>query len=348
LIEFSDKILLVGKKTACFMKHFGIGLGHGAGRAVGSTKMMAEGLLKGFLKGGKAFFSDPAGCMKSIYKDVDAATDKLAQACAYVADNPDETWKRVKAFSSRAATRVGAMSAEEVAEASGAFVGEILTHCATGKVAGAAIGRAATLARDFATIARAEVAATASLVTKSPGFQKVLQPLTTACKNTRQIISIAAEHQLSKISSITELVFERLALEPIAVDAGAFLRANIASARELEHFLSSSAKVYGGRVTRGMKGLIRERQLPTKGKIRFVPSKKDILSRKISQSSLNGGRGFLDKFGNVWTRGESRSLRFGERFEWDVQLSSRGKAMLGWLSKSGKHLNVSLKGRVTH
>jgi hypothetical protein len=152
--------------------------GGGAGRAVGSTKMMAEGLLKG----GRAFFSDPAGCIKSIYKDVDAATDKLAQACAYVADNPDETWERVKAFSSRAATRVGAMSAEEVAEASGAFVGEALTLLAAVVGPASKVRAGVGLARTFASLARAEIVATAALVAKSPGFQNILQPLCVTCR----------------------------------------------------------------------------------------------------------------------------------------------------------------------
>jgi filamentous hemagglutinin len=34
----------------------------------------------------------------------------------------------------------------------------------------------------------------------------------------------------------------------------------------------------------------------------------------------------------------------GEPFEWDIQLSNKGKKQLGWASKSGKHINVSLKG----
>ena len=51
---------------------------------------------------------------------------------------------------------------------------------------------------------------------------------------------------------------------------------------------------------------------------------------------------------NIWTKGPSRTK--GEAFEWDVQLSKRGKEKIGWLSHDANkgHVNVSLKGKVTH
>ena len=78
-------------------------------------------------------------------------------------------------------------------------------------------------------------------------------------------------------------------------------------------------------------------KLPTQGKIRFVPSKKGV---------IKFDNGFIDKFGNVWKPGGSRTL--GESFEWDVQLSKQGRHQLGWATRDGSHLNVSLKGRITH
>ncbi|WP_349826528.1 polymorphic toxin type 17 domain-containing protein [Brenneria populi] len=45
-------------------------------------------------------------------------------------------------------------------------------------------------------------------------------------------------------------------------------------------------------------------------------------------------------------KGPSRTQ--GQAFEWDVQLSERGKAQLGWANRDGKHLNVSLDGKITH
>ena len=55
---------------------------------------------------------------------------------------------------------------------------------------------------------------------------------------------------------------------------------------------------------------------------------------------------YIDKFGNVWGKGPSRTLN--EAFEWDVQLSRVGKNMLGWASRDGRRLNVSLLGHITH
>lgn len=54
----------------------------------------------------------------------------------------------------------------------------------------------------------------------------------------------------------------------------------------------------------------------------------------------------MDRFDNVWTKGPSRTA--GEPFEWDVQLSKTGREKLGWLSRDNSHLNVSLKGEITH
>ena len=82
-------------------------------------------------------------------------------------------------------------------------------------------------------------------------------------------------------------------------------------------------------------------QLPTEGKVRYVPPKG--AGGNLPRTAKGG---YIDKFGNVWEKGPSRT--FGEAFEWDVQLSKRGKQMLGWLSRDGKHLNVSLKGIITH
>ena len=81
--------------------------------------------------------------------------------------------------------------------------------------------------------------------------------------------------------------------------------------------------------------------LPTKGKVRYVPPKNagDNLPRTATG-------GYIDKFNNIWQKGPSRTI--GEAFEWDVQLSKQGKNMLGWLSRDGRHLNVSLRGIITH
>ncbi|WP_203413882.1 polymorphic toxin type 17 domain-containing protein [Entomobacter blattae] len=88
---------------------------------------------------------------------------------------------------------------------------------------------------------------------------------------------------------------------------------------------------------------LKQAQLPTQGKIRFVPP-----DDYNATASLDRGpsKGYYDRFGNEWVKGPSRTP--GEPFEWDVQLSSKGQAQLGWASRDGKHLNVSLKGEITH
>ncbi|WP_424407495.1 polymorphic toxin type 17 domain-containing protein [Pasteurella sp. PK-2025] len=90
------------------------------------------------------------------------------------------------------------------------------------------------------------------------------------------------------------------------------------------------------------KGRIKDAGLPTKGKIRYIPPKNWQPSMPLPRK--NGG--YIDKFGNVWTKGPPRTA--GEAFEWDVQLSKIGKENIGWLTRDGSHANVSLLGRITH
>lgn len=84
-------------------------------------------------------------------------------------------------------------------------------------------------------------------------------------------------------------------------------------------------------------------KLPTTGKIRFVPP--DGYTPNVPL--LKGkNHGYIDKFENEWVKGPSRTA--GQEFEWDVQLSELGSKQLGWASRDGKHINVSLDGKITH
>ena len=85
---------------------------------------------------------------------------------------------------------------------------------------------------------------------------------------------------------------------------------------------------------------VKDVKLPTSGKIRYIPPEGS------GNLPVKAQGGYLDKFGNIWKKGPSRTV--GEPFEWDVQLSNQGKNMLGWLSKTGNHINISLMGEVTH
>ncbi|MEU8984630.1 polymorphic toxin type 17 domain-containing protein [Streptomyces sp. NPDC048309] len=100
-----------------------------------------------------------------------------------------------------------------------------------------------------------------------------------------------------------------------------------------------------GTVKTGLKTLIKRAKLPTRGGVRYVPPRN--VSAALPRTSAGG---YIDKFGNAWERGPSRTP--GEPFEWDVQLSKHGRTQYSWLKPvSGKplrHLNVSLKGIITH
>ena len=91
-----------------------------------------------------------------------------------------------------------------------------------------------------------------------------------------------------------------------------------------------------------VKGRIKHENLPTRGKVRFVPPK----NWDPSNPKRGTSHGFIDKWGNEWVDGPSRTR--GEAWEWDVQLSKKGKAHFGWASADGNHLNVSFQGIVTH
>lgn len=91
------------------------------------------------------------------------------------------------------------------------------------------------------------------------------------------------------------------------------------------------------------KGTLKYHKLPIAGKVRFIPPKNWIPTNDLPRGP-NGG--ILDKFDNEWLSGGSKTD--GQEFEWDVQLSRKGKRQLGHFSKSGNHINVSLDGKITH
>lgn len=91
------------------------------------------------------------------------------------------------------------------------------------------------------------------------------------------------------------------------------------------------------------KARIRYVELPTSGKIRYIPPENYNPSGPLPRGP---NKGYVDKFGNEWTKGPSRTA--GQAFEWDVQLSRLGKSQLGWATRDGSHINVSLDGKITH
>lgn len=98
---------------------------------------------------------------------------------------------------------------------------------------------------------------------------------------------------------------------------------------------------------KSIKHLIKQEGLPCRGKLRYVPPKKlHSFDRRPHEKLANGDIGFIDRFGNVWTKG--RSITRGQPHEWDVQLSKQGISQVGWMTRDNSHLNVSLDGKVTH
>lgn len=91
------------------------------------------------------------------------------------------------------------------------------------------------------------------------------------------------------------------------------------------------------------KARINYAELPNEGKIRYVPPKGYEASMPLPRGQNNG---YIDRFGNEWVKGPSRTE--GQPFEWDVQLSRQGRNQLGWATRDGSHLNVSLDGKITH
>ncbi len=95
-------------------------------------------------------------------------------------------------------------------------------------------------------------------------------------------------------------------------------------------------------IVKSSKSLIKSAGLPHSGKIRFIPRASDIKSGKL----LKKDGGFVDKFGNIWKKPKGNNMQ-GD-VHWDVQLSKKGKSMLGKYSNSGNHINVSGKGKIAH
>jgi len=91
-----------------------------------------------------------------------------------------------------------------------------------------------------------------------------------------------------------------------------------------------------------IKARLNAAQLPT-GRIRFVQERGYDPNVPLPRGP---NRGYLDRFGNEWIKGGSRTA--GQPFEWDVQLSRTGRSQLGWVTRDGAHQNVSLDGKVTH
>lgn len=94
----------------------------------------------------------------------------------------------------------------------------------------------------------------------------------------------------------------------------------------------------------GFKGEIKNMNLPTEGKFRFLSD------RKQGVYFDNTKQGYMDRFGNVWREGPyhgNTKLNFNK--EWDVILSQQGKNVWGNYLKPGKtYINIRPDGQLSH
>lgn len=90
------------------------------------------------------------------------------------------------------------------------------------------------------------------------------------------------------------------------------------------------------------KGRLKKARLPVEGPFHFRPKAGWDPRNPIKWNKEK--MGYVDDSGNVWCKGPSRTP--GQPFEWDVQLAPGSS----WrrFSKDGKHINVTLDGRLSH
>ncbi|WP_255292137.1 polymorphic toxin type 17 domain-containing protein [Bacillus pseudomycoides] len=88
--------------------------------------------------------------------------------------------------------------------------------------------------------------------------------------------------------------------------------------------------------------LMTRAELPNKGHFRFIPGKEVKFNKQLN--------GYVDKFGNVWTKGPYHGdPKKNFEFEWDVQLSEKGLKEWGKYTKNGKkYINVAPDGTISH
>jgi hypothetical protein len=96
-----------------------------------------------------------------------------------------------------------------------------------------------------------------------------------------------------------------------------------------------------------IKNRLKTAGLPNKGKVRYIPPENYDPIVPLPKKGKTGG--YLDRHGNEWVKGPSR--RLGDKFEWDVRLSTTGYSHFkdfSHINGSCPYINVSSKGHITH
>jgi filamentous hemagglutinin len=88
----------------------------------------------------------------------------------------------------------------------------------------------------------------------------------------------------------------------------------------------------------------RDYNLPIrKGYARYIPPESWSPNQALPRGQSGG---FIDKFGNEWVQGVSRTP--GQLWEWDVQLGRNASKYFRDKARGGTHVNVSWDGEITH
>ena len=332
------------------------------GGAQGITKSMAEAIERAVELGGDLRMNPGAAlCHKAVQMAQHAAISMInVLRLLPTEDMTPEQMREMSDYYSEMHNSFVVLPTIEKGELLGRMIGEYVLFEArllgAGRVFGAARGGSSAgyaAIDDFAQSLKASLEAEAALADKlvaTPCLAESLTPLTQAVEHARELFAYAEEHGVKTLSKLSDL----LQHEYCPVEIASIGRLPPEALDGLLEFAAENSSFYktskhiggGGQVVHGLKSLIKKAELPTTGKLRYVPPHGLHPSQKLPTRNIGSQTGFLDRFGNVWVKGPSRTA--GEAFEWDVQLSSRGKRMCGWMSRTGSHLNVSLRGHVTH
>jgi len=347
LTEFISKMIDVGKKTACIFSWIGKGSLDGVKELSESLGIAADRLI-----------TDPFGFVKATVDSLYDVGVSLGQAAISAVKDPQKFINSASQIISSMKNEFDQLPFEEKISEASKCVTKFVLFGLVGNQASLMAGQYAGVLAQSASIVEKEIQLFKKIEVGAKKFipsrelvQKLAMPVSHAYLEAKSAVGVAVSGGREVIADFLNFVNGQPAVVAVHGSVGSTLEKGYGSYKDLKEFLSSSANFYKGKVSGGgvgtkpsIKSLIKKHQLPVKGKIRYVPPKK--LHTTNGLPSVKANDGFKDRFGNEWFRGPSRTI--GEDFEWDVQLSSQGKAQLGWASKSGKHVNVSLKGRITH
>lgn len=91
---------------------------------------------------------------------------------------------------------------------------------------------------------------------------------------------------------------------------------------------------------------LRKAGLPQEGDFRFEPPKKYHPGNRLPVT--DDGKGFVDRYGNIWRKGPYHGKPGLFESEWDVQLSETGMRMWGRFARGKGYINVRPDGMLSH